>query len=441
MESLVRDAVSSDREFVIAAMNQVLAPYYDGDHTAHALRIFQTHIEGGRDKVGHFSAEQHMFVAEVDGCRAGLVHIVGKRQGTYKISPLIVAPEYRGTRGLGTTLLHRAEHYAKSHDARQMYCTVAVQNHGAHQFFLKRGYVPAGRSESHYKAGVTEAMLYKLFMNEAFKQELERPNISVTEMQPHQENGCRTLIEASVSEHFGGVDEGWVEALFSGYGRRESKDVNQKYKLIYVATDRTGAVIGVACATPKKGEPVKLMPFIAANYQAFVAMLTDIPFMLRVYGHKLYMHISPSVEETIALQRQGWSLDAAMPGAYRDDVITQQWGFTLGERLMRKMRVKQGFFDQIRSGKKTLEVRVGYDSIRTIQPGEKIELMTSTDQQVIKVNAVRRYFTFDEMLNGENPSAIVPGSSRSEVLSLLQRIYPSDKERLGVVVLEVHPVV
>jgi len=68
---------------------------------------------GGIDRLGFFSFEQRMFIAEVDGERAGMMHVVGKRQSTYKISPLIVAPEFQGSHGLGSRLLSYAENYAR----------------------------------------------------------------------------------------------------------------------------------------------------------------------------------------------------------------------------------------------------------------------------------------------------------------------------------------
>ena len=95
------------------------------------------------------------------------------------------------------------------------------------------------------------------------------------------------------------------------------------------------------------------------------------------------------------------------------------------------------FYDLIYSGKKTLEVRVGYDTINRIQAGERIRLMTHTGSFDAKVNAVRRYQTFEEMLETEPYERIAPDSkSREEVLSLLKQIYPAHKERLDVVVLE-----
>jgi ASC-1-like (ASCH) protein len=101
------------------------------------------------------------------------------------------------------------------------------------------------------------------------------------------------------------------------------------------------------------------------------------------------------------------------------------------------MRIKQRFFDLIKMGKKPLEVRVGYGSINRIQVGEHISLETHIGRLEVKVVDVRRYRTFEEMLKKEQWRLISPDSmSSEEVLSLLKRIYPQDKERLGVVVLE-----
>ncbi|MCK6462481.1 MAG: ASCH domain-containing protein [Candidatus Pacebacteria bacterium] len=214
-------------------------------------------------------------------------------------------------------------------------------------------------------------------------------------------------------------------------------DINAKYKLIYVAVDSTGRVIGVAGATPKKGSPIKLMPFIATNAVAFEALLIDIPHQLVTYGHKLYIHINPTADEVVSLQRLGWKLDAAMPSAYYPGVITQQWSLNIGEATMRTMRIKQRFYNLIYSGKKTLEVRVGYDTINRIQIGERIRLVTHTGSFEVRVNDIRRYRTFEEMLNAESWERIAPDSkSKEEVLLLLKQIYPKNKENLGVIVLE-----
>lgn len=440
MGLVIREATHADAGFVLDLMDVALGPYYGGDHRAHGERILSTHLSGGQDRLGYFSFEQKMFVAEVAGTRAGLIHVVGKRQGTYKISPLIVAPDHRGTGGIGSALLRFAEQYAASHGARQMYCTVAEQNSTALQFFKKNGYIESGTSDSHYKPGITEVMLYKLFTSPDAEERFDRPNISVVGYEERHEAQVRDLLLAHLPRYFRGIDASWVDALFSGYARRDSKDINAKYKLIFVAVDRTDTVLGVVGATPKKGEPIKLMPFLATTLPAFAALLADIPFALKEHGRKVYIHITPTVDETIALQERGWRIDAVMPGGYHDDHVTQQWSLNIErDDFMRMMRVKRTFLDLIKKGQKTLEVRVGYDSINTIKVGERITFSSRTEAQVVRVADIRRYPTFEEMLKVENAAAIAPGVPPAQVLPLLKEIYPPDRERLGVVVLEIQP--
>ncbi|KKW43046.1 MAG: GCN5-related N-acetyltransferase [Candidatus Magasanikbacteria bacterium GW2011_GWA2_56_11] len=436
----VRGAVESDRQFVSDLMEGALSPYYDGNHRAHANRIFTTHINGGEDHRGHFSSEQKMFILEEDERPIGMINIVRKKQGTWKISPLIIDPSRRGTGGCGTELLTYAENYAKERGVRQMYCTVAQQNHAAFGFFRKKGYICAGQASSHYKPGITERMMYKIFFTPEEVEHFDRVSISVLPMTDEHKPEVEALIIEKLSHHFNGVDASWVQALFDGYDRRNSGEVNDKYKLIYVATDRSGKVIGVAGATPKKGEPIKIMPCVAYTAQAFAALIADIPQHLREYGRKLYIHLVPSVEETIMLQRLGWSIEAIMPAAYNDNYCTQQWGIDLGSTYMRTMRVKANFHRLIMSGVKPLEVRVGYGNIKSIRVGEKIRLMSRSLDGVIRVLGVRRYDTFAEMLKHEDGGKIVPGMDDRQVLQLLQDIYPPHKERLGVYVIEVDPV-
>ena len=210
------------------------------------------------------------------------------------------------------------------------------------------------------------------------------------------------LLLATLPQSFHGIDPTWVESLFEGYRRRASADVNAKYKLIWVATLPSGKVLGVVGATPKKGSPIKLMPLVATDQIAFEAILRDIPFMLIEFGHKLYLHMVPSVDETIALQRLGWVLDAAMPAAYNSSVATEQWSFELRDVKVRTLRVKNRFFQLIMAGKKDLEVRVGYDNIRKIRRGDTLRLNTRDETGDVRVTDVRNYSTFDALFAQED---------------------------------------
>jgi ASC-1-like (ASCH) protein len=238
---------------------------------------------------------------------------------------------------------------------------------------------------------------------------------------------------------FDGVDDQWVDSLFAGYDRKDSQDINKKFKIIYVAVDQLGEVVGVVGATPKKGEPIKNMPLVAKNLQAFIALLIDAPYLLKEYGHKIYTHINPTASEIIALQRFGWKLNTLMPEAYKKEIVTQQWSFDFKDDCIRALRVKSDFLKSVKTKEKTLEVRVLYPTIEKIKEGDHIKLFDYDESLLAEVSDRRVYTTFAEMLNHEDSSKIAPGYDKEKLLNLLGNFYPPEKENLGVVVFEIFP--
>ena len=434
---VVREANANDFEWVADLMVRALTPFYDGDHRAHARRIFDAHIAGGIDRVGQFSSGQHMFIAESgDGQPAGVIHVVNKKQGTVKISPLIVDTAYRGKMGVGSVLLKHAEDFARSLGSRQIYCTVAAPNKKALGFFLKKGFRVTGTAKDHYKVGIDEHMLYKQLVDEAG---FDSPNISVVPFDESQADSARALILSQMSDAFNGVDNDWVDALFAGYRRRELGDVNAKFKIIFTA-ECDGKVVGVAGATPKKGRPIKLMPLVASSEAAFEALVVDLQGLLEDYGHKLYVHLVPEPWQVAYLQRHGWSLEGVFPGGYAPNSVVQQWGFNFNKEgaSVRKMRIKKPYFDAIMEGRKTLEVRVGYNSIKRLKAGGLLQLETGHTSGVVRIRAIRIYDNFADMLAAEPWRQIVPQArDAEEALHLLRKIYPARKERLGIHVIEI----
>ena len=61
---------------------------------------------------------------------------------------------------------------------------------------------------------------------------------------------------------------------------------------------------------------------------------------------------------------------------------------------MRKMRIKRPYYDAIMSGKKTLEVRVGYNSIKRLKAGELLQLETGHMSGVVRIKSIRIYRSF-----------------------------------------------
>ena len=434
---VIRSAGADDFEWVADLMVRALSPFYDGDHRAHAQRIFDTHMEGGIDHVGHFSAGQYMFIAEQDGQPVGLIHVVEKKQETVKISPLIVSTDYRGKLGIGSMLLKHAEDFARNLGARQLYCTVASPNQKALGFFLRKGFHITGTARDHYKQGVDEHMLYKQLVDEAG---FDSPNVSVIPFEEEKHaDGARALILSQMSDVFRGVDDDWVDALFAGYKRKELGDVNAKYKIIFTA-ECGGEVVGIAGATPKKGQPIKLMPLVAKSEAAFEALVIDLQGLLSDYGHKLYVHLVPEPWQVACLQRHGWTLEGVFPGGYAPNSVVQQWGLNFNKEgaTVRKLRIKRPYFDAIMSGRKTLEVRVGYDNIKRLTAGELLQLETGHTSGVVRIKSIRIYDNFADMLATEPWREIVPQvNDEATALRLLREIYPAHKERLGVHVIEV----
>lgn len=96
-------------------------------------------------------------------------------------------------------------------------------------------------------------------------------------------------------------------------------------------------------------------------------------------------------------------------------------------------RIKERYFQQLKNGSKHLEIRVGYSWVKKVKPGDIIIFENcSTDE--FYVSKINRYDSFNKMLQVENVNDILPGLNTDGALSTLQKIYPPNKESLGVYV-------
>lgn len=105
----------------------------------------------------------------------------------------------------------------------------------------------------------------------------------------------------------------------------------------------------------------------------------------------------------------------------------------------RELNLRKPYLQLIADGIKTVEVRVGYPSMRKIAAGQDL-MFTSGDQTVTtRVKRVTEYPSFDAMLDHENPRAIGGelGESRERLLGVIREIYPPEKEQLGVLAIEI----
>lgn len=89
--------------------------------------------------------------------------------------------------------------------------------------------------------------------------------------------------------------------------------------------------------------------------------------------------------------------------------------------------MKRKYFQMIQSGEKKLEARLNYPFLRNIKIGDSIVFYWESEFFPTKVNAVRHYNSFEEMLNSENVGLLLPGFSKEVALREYQKIYSEDK--------------
>jgi ASC-1-like (ASCH) protein len=108
---------------------------------------------------------------------------------------------------------------------------------------------------------------------------------------------------------------------------------------------------------------------------------------------------------------------------------------------LKQMWIKRPYFEQIRSGQKTLEARIGYPQMRRIRKGDAVLLRTggkAENATMIKIVDVREYRDFQEALKHEDISRLLPDIRPENALEAYERIYPEWKVKQygGVLVFE-----
>lgn len=98
-------------------------------------------------------------------------------------------------------------------------------------------------------------------------------------------------------------------------------------------------------------------------------------------------------------------------------------------------RIKKEYFHQLKNGEKTLEIRVGYPQIKKVQAGDTITF-ENYGPNLFKVLDRRQYTSFEQLLDEEGLNRILPDMTRSGALRTLRKIYPADKEALGIYAFE-----
>jgi ASC-1-like (ASCH) protein len=105
----------------------------------------------------------------------------------------------------------------------------------------------------------------------------------------------------------------------------------------------------------------------------------------------------------------------------------------------REINIRKEYLKLITDGVKTVEVRVGYPRMRSIQLGQELTFVSGDQRVPTTVKRVTEYPSFEEMLDREDARSIGGdlGESRENLLAVIRSIYPPEKERLGVLAIEI----
>ncbi|MFF2117146.1 ASCH domain-containing protein [Kitasatospora sp. NPDC058184] len=106
----------------------------------------------------------------------------------------------------------------------------------------------------------------------------------------------------------------------------------------------------------------------------------------------------------------------------------------------RTMPIYRQYFDLIASGEKTVEVRVAYESMKRIKPGDLINFTCRESSCLTRVTRIGTYRTFKEMFGTERVEAVNPHATEAEQLEAIHAIFPPHKEALGVLTFEIERV-
>lgn len=99
------------------------------------------------------------------------------------------------------------------------------------------------------------------------------------------------------------------------------------------------------------------------------------------------------------------------------------------------LRIKKIYFEELFSGRKSLEVRVGYPDIKRIKAGDVVHF-ENYGPNLFDVVRVSIYKDFRQMLEGEDVKKVLPGMSFDLALRTYRKIYRKEREALGVYVFE-----
>ncbi|WP_371654440.1 MULTISPECIES: ASCH domain-containing protein [unclassified Streptomyces] len=106
----------------------------------------------------------------------------------------------------------------------------------------------------------------------------------------------------------------------------------------------------------------------------------------------------------------------------------------------RHINIRKPYLRLIQDGTKTIEVRVGYPSMKKITAGQLLRFVSGDDSCLTRVVKLVEYPSFEAMVDAEDPAAIGGDMDSDALIAACQEIYPPEKEALGVLTIHLERV-
>jgi len=242
------------------------------------------------------------------------------------------------------------------------------------------------------------------------------------------------------------IDEDFVRKMILGHLR--GTDFEKKGKVILLAVSGED-LHGCCVIVPKRGNSAKLYPLLGTEQTQKKLIESSESVAKEIGCRKIYTfspvddHTQQTLLDSLGYTQRGVLAEPYKPGYdlmcfdkflhISSDSVKMENNFMNAEGNPKTLWIKRQFLEEILAGRKTLEVRVGYDNIRRLKPGMQLLL---NNEYPVRIKAIRRYDSFEKMLNEEDSEKIVPDVRKDEVLRTLKALYPPFKEKLGVFVIE-----
>ena len=93
-----------------------------------------------------------------------------------------------------------------------------------------------------------------------------------------------------------------------------------------------------------------------------------------------------------------------------------------------RLKIKEKYLRYLEKGDKKYEIRVGYSRIKLISTGDIVDFGRSK----FKVADILIFRNFNELFKNIDSNLIIPDMNMDNAIKVLRKIYPKNKERLGI---------